>query len=448
LPIDLLLNHGTIVTPSGEFKGAIAVDDGKIVGIGHASSMPRAEKFLELKGLHVLPGIIDEHVHFRDPGMTYKEDFLTGTSAAAAGGVTTVFEMPNTIPLVSTGKILLDKVSALKGKAYVDYCLYGLLIEDNIDELAEIAKAGAVGFKVFLAEVTGGVPRPSNGYILEAFRTVAKLGLTVAAHAEDSNITQYYMDKLKASTREPIAHCKARPPIAEAEGIQLLTLLASEAGNRIHLIHTSSNIGLIKAAKMRGVKVTAETCPPYLLFTEEDMKTKGALLKINPPLRNRDIVHEMRGAVKNRVIDTIASDHAPHSIEEKTKDSIWEASAGIIGVETLVPVMLTLVNQGVIKLTRLVEMMSEKPAKIFNLYPRKGAISIGSDADFTIVDLKTEKTIRAEELHSKNSITPFDGWKAKGAPVYTIVRGEIVAERGEVTGKPNGRFVKPALGIW
>jgi len=272
---------------------------------------------------------------------------------------------------------------------------------------------------------------------------VAKLELTIAAHAEDSKITQYYMDKLKSGTHEPTAYCEARPPIAEAEGIQLLMLLASEARNRIHLVHTSSNASIIKAAKMRGVRVTAETCPQYLLFTKDDTRTKGALLKINPPPRNGNIVNEMREAVKNGIIDTVASDHAPHSIEEKTKDNIWEASAGVIGVETLVPVMLTLVNQGVIKLTRLVEVMSEKPAKIFNLYPRKGAISIGSDADFTIVDLKMEKTIRAKELHSKNSITPFDGWKAIGAPVYTIVRGEIVAERGEVTGKPSGRLVKP-----
>ena len=405
--------------------------------------MPEADRVLELEGLHVLPGVIDEHVHFRDPGMTYKEDFLTGTRAAAAGGITTVFDMPNTIPLVNTEKILLDKISALGSKAHVDYCLYGLIIEDNTEELAGMAKAGAIGFKVLLAEVTGGVPRPSNGYILEAFKTVAKLGLPVAAHAEDKNITQYYMEKLKASTQEPIAYCRARPPIAEAEGIQLLALLASEAGNKIHLIHTSSSTELIREAKMRGVRVTAETCPQYLIFNEEDMKTKGALLKINPPLRNRDIVNELRGAVNNGIIDTIGSDHAPHSIEEKTKDNIWEASAGVIGVETLLPAMLTLVNEGAIKLTRLVEVMSEKPAKIFNLYPRKGAIAVGSDADFTIVDLKMGKTIRAEELHSKNNITPFDGWNAKGIPVYTIVRGEIVAERGEVKGKLNGKLVKP-----
>lgn len=442
MPVDLLLNNGTIVTPKKEHKASIAVDEGKIIKIGPTSSMPKAEKVLDLSGLHILPGFIDAHVHFRDPGMTYKEDFKTGTSAAAAGGITTVFDMPNTLPLVSTEKILLEKASYLKDKAYVDFCLYGIIIEDNTKELAGMARAGAIGFKVLLAEATGGVPRPSNGCILEAFKEIAKLGLTVSAHAEDINITQYYVDKLKSTTKEPIAHCKARPPIAEEEGIQLLTLLTAEAGNKVHLAHTSCGTELIKEARARGVRVTAETCPQYLIFNENDMKTKGAILKTNPPLRNKKLVNELRAAVNEGIIDTIGSDHAPHLIEEKTKDNIWEAAAGFIGVETLVPAMLTLVNQGVIKLKRLVEMTSENPAKIFGLYPRKGTIAIGSDADFTIVDLKMKKTIKADELHSENKITPFDGWKAKGMPVYTIVRGEIVAERGDVIEKPNGKYTK------
>lgn len=441
--MDLILKDGTVVTPDGEFRAAIAIDEGKIVAIGSESVMHRAERVLELKGLHVLPGVIDAHVHFRDPGMTYKEDFLTGTSAAAAGGVTTVLEMPNTIPTVSTTKTLLDKASTLKGRAHVDYGLYGAIVEDNVDELPEMAKAGAIGFKVCLAEITGDVPRPSNGCVFEAFKAAAKTNLPVAAHAEDSSVVQYYVDR--ASSSEPIAHCKARPPIAEAEGIQMLTLLASKAGNRIHMVHTSSSTEVIEAAKLRGVNVTAETCPQYLVFSEEDM-SKGAFMKINPPLRSKQIVRELIGAVKNGIIDAMGSDHAPHAVEEKKRDNIWEVASGNIGVETLVPVMLTLVNQGVITLTRFVEMTSENPAKIFNLYPKKGAISVGSDADFTVVDLKSKKRINAEELHSKNKISPFDGWDASGTPVYTIVRGKVVADHGGIAGRPGGKLIKPILG--
>ncbi len=440
--MDLLLNNGTIVTSEREFKAAIAIDDGKIVAVGSRSSMPQPEKILDLSSLHILPGVIDAHVHLRDPGMTYKEDFITGTSSAAAGGVTTIFEMPNTLPLVSTEKIFRDKASYLRDKAYVDYCLYGIIVEDNLKELAGMTEAGAIGFKVLLAEVTGGVPRPSNGYVLEAFKELAKLDVMVTAHAEDKSITQYYMDKLKATTKEAFAHCQARPPIAEEEGIQLLTLLASEAGNRVHLVHTSCGTRLIAEGKAKGAKVTAETCPQYLIFNEDDMNSKGARLKINPPVRNKNIVNELRDAVRSGIIDTIGSDHAPHSIEEKTKDNIWEASAGSIGVETLVPAMLTLVNQGILTLCRLVKMTSEKPAKLFDLYPKKGVIAVGSDADFTIVDLKKQKKIKAGGLHSKNKITAFDGWKAEGVPVYTIVRGEIVAENGNISGKPKGKYIK------
>ncbi|MGC8817181.1 MAG: allantoinase AllB [Candidatus Hadarchaeum sp.] len=443
MSVDLLLNNGTIVTSAGEFKASVAVDEGKIVAIGSAASMPPAEKVLDLSGLHVLPGFVDAHVHMREPGLTYKEDFLSGTSAAAAGGVTTIFEMPNTLPLVTNEKILLEKAALLKDKAYVDFCLYGLIVEDNVNELAGMARAGAIGFKLLLAEVTGGVPRPSNGLIFESFKELAKIGLTVSVHAEDKNVTQYYTEKLKAVTKEPIAHCWARPPIAEEEGIQLLTLFAAQAGNKVHLVHTSCGVDLIRAAKAAGTKITAETCPQYLVFSEEDMRTKGAVLKINPPVRSKVLVQKLIEAVNDGTIDTIGSDHAPHSVEEKTKESIWEASSGCIGVETMVPVMLTLVNKGLIKLGRLVEMGAENPAKIFDLYPRKGAIAVGSDADFTIVDLKMEKTIKAEELHSKQKVTPFEGFRVKGLPVYTIVRGEIVAERGEILGGPKGIFVRP-----
>jgi len=443
LSVDLLLNRGTIVASSGDFKASIAVDGGIVVAVGSAASMPQAEKVLDLSGLHVLPGFIDSHVHMREPGMTYKENFETGTSAAAAGGVTTIFDMPNTAPIVADAKILQEKASILKGKAHVDFCLYGMIIEDNMKEFAGMAKAGAIGLKLMLAEATSGVPRPSNGFVFESFKELAKLGLTVSVHAEDRDVNQYYVDKLKAVTKEPIAHCLSRPPIAEEEGIQLVSLFASQACNKVHLVHTTCGTGLVRAAKAAGLRLTAETCPQYLVFDEDDMRTKGTVLKTNPPIRSKKLVQELFMAINDGTIDTIGTDHAPHSVEEKTKENIWDASAGCLGVETMVPVMLTLVNKGLIKLTRLAGMCSENPARIFGLYPKKGAVAVGSDADFTIVDMGAERTLRAEELHSMQRITPFEGFKAKGMPVYTIVRGEVVAERGEVSGGLNGKFTRP-----
>jgi len=258
----------------------------------------------------------------------------------------------------------------------------------------------------------------------------------------------YMTAKLKAAGRtDPLAHVEARPPIAEAESIQRAILFAAETGCKLHIYHLSSKEGvqLIKAAREKGVQVSAETGPHYLLLDCNYMQKVGSILKMNPPVRSREHGEALWLGLLDGTVEVIATDHSPHTPEEKIKDNIWEAIPGFPGVETSVPLILTQVNEGRLSLMTYVKLASENPARVFNLYPRKGTIQINTDADFTIVDMEKEGVITSEKLHSKSKITPFDGWRVKGLPVYAIVRGNIVMKDGEIVGKPHGELIEPIV---
>jgi dihydroorotase len=401
---------------------------------------------IDAAGKYILPGIIDVHVHFREPGFTYKEDFGTGTMAAAAGGVTTIFDMPNNKPFITTVKAFKEKLELIRNKGYVDYGLVVAIVGDSISEIPGLAEAGANVYKIFMGETVGGVPAPDDGGILQAFKLVAETGLRVGVHAENNAIMDFFKAALqKAGRTDPLAHVEARPNIAEAETIQRAIILAAEAGCKLHIYHMSSKEGvqLVKEAKGKGIDVTAETGPHYLLLDCNYMKKVGSILKMNPPIRSRENGEALWRGLLDGIVEVIATDHSPHSPEEKIKENIWEAIPGFTGVETSVSLMLTQVNEGRLSINSYVKLASENPARLFNLYPRKGTIQVGSDADFTIVDMEREGVIQSEKLHSKTKITPFDGWRVKGLPIYTIVRGRIVMKDGEVIGKPQGEFIRP-----
>lgn len=444
---DLVLKNGKIVTTQSVYEGDdIAVKEGKIFAIDKRGSFPEAREIIDASGKYILPGIIDAHVHFREPGFTYKEDFETGTRAAAAGGVTTIFDMPNNKPFITTVETFKEKLKLIKGKAYVDYGLVVAIVGDSISEILGLALAGANVYKIFMGETVGGVPSPDDGGILQAFRLVAETGLRVGVHAENNAIMDFFKRELqKAGRTDPLAHVEARPNIAEAETIQRAIMLAEEAGCKLHIYHMSSKEGveLVKEAKKRGIDVSAETGPHYLLLDCDYMKKVGSILKMNPPVRSRENGEALWRGLIDGIVEVIATDHSPHSEEEKIKENIWEAIPGFTGVETSVPLMLTQVNEGRLSITNYVKLASENPAKLFNLYPRKGTIRVGSDGDFTIVDMAKEGIIRSERLHSKTKVTPFDGWKVKGMPIYTIVRGNVVMKDGEVLGIQKGEFIRP-----
>jgi dihydroorotase len=299
-----------------------------------------------------------------------------------------------------------------------------------------------------MGATVGGVPAPDDGGMIRTFQLVSETGLRIGVHAENNPIMDYFTEKLKAEGRtDPLAHVEARPNVAEAEAIQRAILFAAETGCKLHIYHMSSKDGvqLLKAAKERGVDVSAETCPHYLLLDSSYMKKVGSILKMNPPVRSAENGEALWKGLSDGTVEVIATDHSPHTLEEKTNDNIWEAIPGFTGVETSVPLMLTQVNEGRLSLNAYVKLASENPARLFNLYPRKGTIQIGTDADFTIVDMEREGALSSEKLHSKTKVTPFDGWKVKGVPIYTIVRGKVVMKEGEIVGKPQGEHIKAVI---
>lgn len=448
---DLVIKNGRVAFTSSLKTCAVAAKAGKVTWIGSNSNAPRAQNVIDASGLVVLPGVIDVHVHMRDPGATYKEDFRSGTAAAAAGGVTTVFDMPNNNPPTKDVESLAMKVKAAREKALVDYAIYGLLTEGNTGDILPLIEAGVIGFKCYMAETTGSVPPPSDGELLEDLGLVGRTGRRVSVHAEDDSILQYRISRLKEMRRtDALAHYESRPEVAEEEAVHRALTLARDAGCNLHIAHLSSAAGArevrqAKRSRRRGERdVTSETCPQYLLLDKDDYAEKGPMMKSNPSVKRKEDRLALWRAVRDGTIDMVATDHAPHALREKTSGaSIFEQASGFPGLETSVALMLTSVSQGLLSLSKYVQLSSEAPAKAWGLYPKKGRIAVGADADFTIVDTKREWRIDPTKFVSKAKYSPFEGFKAKGVAVYTIVRGCAVMDHGEVDTAFKGEMQRP-----
>jgi len=443
---DLVIRNGWVVTPAGIFRGGVAMRDGVFVAIGLDEALPSGEQTLDAAGRHILPGLIDTHVHFREPGLTHKEDLSTGSAAAACGGVTTVLEMPNTVPPTGTVEAFRAKKALAESKSYVDVGLYAVVLQDNVEQLEALAEAGVVAFKLFMGETTGGIPAPDDGRMLEACAAIARTGLVLAVHAENNPIIQRWMARYKAEGRtDPKVWDEARPAIAEIEAIQRAILFCDHYRTKLHIVHLTAReaLPLIVAARARGLRITAETCPHYVFLDSSQANLIGTLSRMNPPIRSKEDAEALWAGLLSGRVDSIATDHAPHTREEKVKPSIWDVQSGFPGVETYLPLFLTAVNQNRMSLTQLVRLACENPARIFGLFPQKGAIRVGSDADLVLVDLEKEGKIEAVALHSKSKISPYDGWKVKGLPAMTLVRGHVVMRDGEPVGPPRGRVIRP-----
>jgi allantoinase len=458
---DLLVQGGTVVTSSGTLKASILIDKGKIVSISSATNL-EADARIDATGLYILPGLIDTHVHFRDPGMTQKEDFLTGTRSAAKGGVTTVFDMPTTLPIVASKRQLIEKVKVIKPKAIVDFALYGGAGVGNLSELAGLAQAGAVAFKTYTVAPPVERQKEYEGtFVTDAsslYRVMEQVGAKgriLCIHAEDDNTVNFLSKQLQLQgRRDALAHSDSRPPFTEAIAVSEALTISEALHARIHLLHisTGSGVGLVRYWKKNGALATAETCPHYLLLTRDALKRHGPYAKFNPPPRDTSDNEALWRGIRDSTIDIIVSDHAPHSRQEKDagKDDIWKAPPGTPGVETRLPLLLTQVTAGRLSLQDLVRLCSTNPARIFGLYPRKGEVAVGSDADLAIVDLRTEWTLRSDELESKAKETfLFDGWKAKGRCACAILRGKLVMKEGQIVGDPGyGHFINASSPDW
>lgn len=456
MTVQMLIKNGKIVSPASTLRGHLVIDNGKVDDILlYDENLPDAETTIDAEGKYVLPGLIDPHVHFREPGLEYKEDWNTGSQAAVAGGVTTIIDMPNVKPATWDVEALELKLECAK-KSYCDYGIYAVLVEGKGDQILPLAKAGVCGYKIFMGETIGNIPAPSDGEIIEQWTTMSQTGLRCGVHAEDNSILFYLRDKLKAEGRtDPLAFLESRPPVAEAEAVQRAILFAREANSKLMIYHMSSKQGteIVRRAKADGdVDVKAETGPHYFMFDGRDMVRMGlgSLLRMNPPVREHEHGEALFKGLMDGTIDVIGTDHSPHTREEKCYDDrmgdIWKPISGWPGVETLVPVMLTVVNDGRMTINHYVKLQSESPAKAWNLYPQKGNLDIGADGDVTIVDMDKPGVIDENKLHSKNKLSPWHGWKVTAQPVYTIVRGKVVAKDNEVVAaQPEGQFIRPTV---
>ncbi len=430
-PFDLIIQGGSCVTPGGIVRADIGVRAGRIAAIGALRPASAAES-LDAAGLHVLPGVIDTQVHFREPGLDHKEDLASGGDAAVAGGVTAVFEMPNTKPLTITPEALADKLARATGRMRCDHAFFIGATAENARSLAAYERLpGCAGVKVFMGSSTGDLLIEDDAALLAVLRSGFR---RVAVHAEDE--PRLRARKGLIDRPDPALHPVWRDEEAALGATARLLRLAREAGRRVHVLHVTTARELELLAEHRDL-ATVEVTPQHLtLAAPEAYERLGTLAQMNPPLRDPQHRDALWRAVQSGLVDTIGSDHAPHALEEKAKP-YPDSPSGMPGVQTLVPVMLDHVNGGRLTIERFVDLTSAGPARLFQM-ARKGRIGVGYDADFTIVDLKAHRTIANGWIESRCGWTPYDGTTVSGWPVGTMVRGRRVMWEDEITGPAQG----------
>jgi dihydroorotase len=457
--LDLKIVGGKVFLSGGLIMDtAIGVKEGKIVALGSESTLPSADRVINVQGRLILPGVIDTHVHFRDPGYTYKEDFESGSKAAAAGGVTMIADMPNVNPVPDTAEKFRKHRENASRKSVVDFS--HIAAATRIDEIPKIASEGALAFKIYMMiDVGREYPHPSatgvrhRGDLLKIFSAVANTGKVCIVHPWDQDIWEIIsrekIDRGDTDFREYAKAVRAYDSIILNLGISTAIELQRVTGVKLHIAHLSSKRGgeLVSAAKKHGLPVTTEVNPNDLFLSNNwDNIERLGPYALRWWVPEEDAEYTWR-AVMSGEVDVIASDHAPHTKEEKEVGwrNMWNAPGGVPGIEWYLGLLLNEVNSGKLTLERLVRLCSENPARIFNLYPRKGCITIGADADFVVVDLNKEVRLGELKIYTKCNYNPYSECKVKGYPVMTIVRGEVVMEDNEVIGKPGyGKFIAPS----
>lgn len=429
--LDLVLKNGMVATPWGIVAADVGVRGGRIAAIGSLGSA-KAAAVRDVKGLHVLPGVIDSQVHFREPGPTHKENLETGSRSAVLGGVTSVFEMPNTAPPTTSADALNDKLARASGRMWCDHAFYVGATPESAEALGDLEKLpGAAGVKMFMGSSTGTLLVADDEHVARVLRHGRR---RVAVHAEDEA-------RLNARKGLRVAgDARSHPVWRDTETAVLATkrlvALARKAARRVHVLHVSTGEEMAFLRDHKDI-ASVETTPNHLtLIAPECYERLGTYAQMNPPVRDRTQWEAIWRAVGEGVVDVLGSDHAPHTREEKDR-AYPETPSGMTGVQTLVPIMLDHVNAGRLSLERFVDLTAHGPQRLFGL-ATKGRIAVGFDADFTIVDLKARRTIENKWIASRCGWTPFDGVTVTGFPVGTILRGEAVMWEGEVKGAPRG----------
>ena len=431
--LDLILRGGTVVTPGGVAEADLAVRDGRIAAIGRLGTLSAAEE-IDARGLHILPGVIDTQVHFREPGLEHKEDFATGSAAAAKGGVTTVFEMPNTKPPTIGEAQLADKLARARGRMWCDHAFFIGATEENVGALARLERLpGVAGVKMFMGSSTGSLLVADD----EDVEAVLRAGRRrIAVHAEDEARLRERLPLAK-ELGDPGLHPVWRDEETALRASMRLLDLARRVGRPVHLLHVTTAEEMDLLTRHKDI-ATVEVTPQHLTLAAPDCYRRlGTLAQMNPPIRDGRHRDALWRAVAEGIVDCIGSDHAPHTLEEKARP-YPESPSGMPGVETLLPLMLDHANSGRLTLQRLVDLTAAGPARIYGI-AGKGRIVVGYDADLALVDLKARRRIEAPKLSSRCGWTPFEGMDVAGWPVMTVLRGRIVMREGKLLAPPAGQ---------
>lgn len=449
---ELVIRGEHVVAPAGIGPAAIHIRDGRIVSVGPSPDVPPGCEVVEAgRDSLVMPGLVDTHVHINEPGRTDWEGFETATRAAAAGGVTTLIEMPlNSIPPTTTLEGLQAKLAAAREKCHVDVGFWGGIVPGNLDELESLFNAGVVGFKCFL--VHSGVdefPNVTETDLRRVLPELKRLGAVLIVHAELPGPIEAALAEDKTEENDPRRYeifLKSRPRAAEDEAVALITRLSREFGASVHVVHHSSSdaLPLLKRARAEGVPLTLETCPHYLSFAAEDVPEGATEFKCCPPIRERENQEKLWGALAEGLIDMVVSDHSPCPPEMKRKESgdFMQAWGGISSLQLRLPVMWTMARERGFSIAQLVEWLASAPARLVGLEKRKGAIAAGFDAD--IVIWNTDATFRVEPsmIEHRHKLTPYMGQTLSGVVEATYLRGEKIYERGRFAPEPRGRLLK------
>ncbi|MER8800571.1 dihydroorotase [Mesorhizobium sp. M0998] len=431
---DLILTGGTVVNHDGQGFRDVGINGGRIAAIGDLRQASAGET-IDCRGLHILPGVVDSQVHFREPGLEHKEDLETGSRAAVLGGVTAVFEMPNTNPLTTSEATLADKVRRATGRMHCDFAFWVGGTRDNAKDAGDLERLpGAAGIKVFMGSSTGDLLVEDDEGVASILRNTRR---RAAFHSEDEFRLRERLGERIAG--DPSSHPVWRDEIAALRCTERLVRIARQVRARIHVLHisTAEEVGFLEQHKDVA---TCEATPHHLTLSADDYAQLGTLIQMNPPVRATRHRDGVWYGVAQGIVDVLGSDHAPHTLAEKAKP--YPASpSGMTGVQTLVPIMLDHVNAGRLTLQRFVDLTSHGPQRIFGI-ARKGRIAAGYDADLTIVDLKRRETIANAQQGSKAGWTPYDGRQVTGWPVGTIVRGRRVMWEGEIVTPGQGRAVE------
>lgn len=448
-PFDLVIRGARLVSEEHVFAGGVAIAGGRIAALFEGLDAPAAAREIDAAGRVLMPGLVDAHVHFSEPGRGHWEGFETGSRAAAAGGITTFVEMPlNAHPPTVDAAALRLKQRAARA-SMVDYALWGGLVDDNLAELEGLQGGGVVGFKAFMCTATD-FPRIDARLMRAGMTAIAGFGSFLAVHAEDEAMTGALTAALRAAGRsDRAAWGEARPVAAELSAIGEAIAFAGETGARLHVVHVSSAAGidLISAAKERGIRVTAETCPHYLFLDETDLERLGPVAKCAPPLRSPAEREALWQRVLDGAVDVIASDHSPCLWEEKAAGDrdIFAAWGGISGLQSTLPVLLTEGRRRGLALTDIVRMTSSSPARLFGLHPRKGSLALGADADLVLVDPDAAFTLVEDDLFYRNRHSAYLGAAFHGRVDMTIARGDIVYRDGTILPHRGERLDGPGL---